>query len=233
MPLVRAKQRNDSFAVARIVKKFSPLIDSESLRGAKDQQAELKRASAAVDQLAGLWNGGRDPSLIEVLSCVVDTGLFLPPESLQFSVAAEKSAATAVTEADAEEVDRQSEREAGLEKFLTAPFSQVEPFATYVAGKAHFDTHQGVKGLEFDRVMVIMDDEEARGFMFKYENLFGGKAAGDPSVEGTRRLFYVTCSRAKHGLALVAYSGAPERVRQFVLAEGWFSADEIVMGVPA
>jgi DNA helicase-2/ATP-dependent DNA helicase PcrA len=64
-------------------------------------------------------------------------------------------------------------------EFLLAPFSQVEKFASYVSGKALFDTHQGVKGLEFERVMVIMDDEEARGFMFKYENLFGAKSVTD------------------------------------------------------
>ena len=39
--------------------------------------------------------------------------------------------------------------------------------ATYFSGKARFDTHQGVKGREFDRVMVIMDDSEAKGFTFK------------------------------------------------------------------
>ena len=81
--------------------------------------------------------------------------------------------------------------------------------------------------------MVIMDDEEARGFMFKYENLFGGKGAGDSSVEGTRRLFYVTCSRAKKSLALVAYTKAPDRVHRFVLDEGWFTDDEVIMGIPS
>ena len=105
--------------------------------------------------------------------------------------------------------------------------------AEYLSGKAHFDTHQGVKGLEFDRVMVVMDDEDARGFLFKYEDLFGGKAAGDKTVEGTKRLFYVIASRAKNSLALVAYASVPEKVRNFVLQEGWFSAAEIVVGVPA
>jgi len=233
LPLIKARQRNDNFAVARIIKKFSPMLEAESFRGSKDQQVQLTVASAAVDQLLALWDGGRDPTLGEVLRCVAGSGLFSPPESLQFSVAEQNGAEVAATVEDTDDADRQSERAAALDKFLMAPFSQVEPFATYVAGKAHFDTHQGVKGLEFDRVMVIMDDEEARGFMFKYENLFGGKAAGDPSVDGTRRLFYVTCSRAKHSLALVAYTQAPERVRQFVLDQGWFSNEEIVSGVPA
>ena len=132
-----------------------------------------------------------------------------------------------------EESDRHVERSLAIEKFLGAPFSQVEPFGSYLAGKAHFDTHQGVKGLEFDRVMVIIDDEEARGFLFKYEDLFGGKAAGDKAVEATRRLFYVTCSRAKSSLALVAYTSSPDRVRRFVVEEGWFAKDEIVVGVPS
>lgn len=79
--------------------------------------------------------------------------------------------------------------------------------------------------------MVIMDDEEARGFLFKYEDLFGGKPSGEKTVEATRRLFYVTCSRAKQSLALIAYTGAPESVRKFVLREGWFSDDEIITDI--
>jgi len=101
-----------------------------------------------------------------------------------------------------------------------APFSQVEPCTEYLSGRAHFDTHQGVKGLEFDRVMVIMDDAEARGFMFRYEDLFGGKASGSKTVDGTKRLFYVTCSRTKESLALIAYTKESDRVKNFVSKEG-------------
>ena len=38
---------------------------------------------------------------------------------------------------------------------------------------ARFDTHQGLKGLEFDRVMVIMDDTEAPHVQVL--DLFGAK----------------------------------------------------------
>lgn len=77
-----------------------------------------------------------------------------------------------------------------------------------------------------------MDDAEARGFLFKYEDLFGGKEAGGKTVESTKRLFYVTASRAKASLALVAYSSSPERVQRFILGQGWFSPEEVVVGVP-
>lgn len=229
LPLVQARQRNDSFSVARIAKALSPLMSPESLRAAKGKKDQLKEVSQAIDQLMALWKDGADPALFEVLRSVAITNLLVIPESLQ--VALHEEAAN-VDDGDEDVDERQTKRATAIRTFLAAPFSQVEPFATYIAGKAHFDTHQGVKGLEFDRVMVIMDDGEARGFLFKYENLFGGKGAGDPSVEGTRRLFYVTCSRAKQSLALVAYTDDPARVRLFVLREGWFDSDEIEMGIP-
>lgn len=230
LPLVKAKLSGDRFAVARIVKNLSPLLSPDALRKASDQQGQLKLASAAIDHLVALFKDETDPSLADVLRSVASNTLLSIPESLLPHVYGGKIEEPL---ADADDVDRQTEREKAIEKFLLAPFSQVERFASYVSGQAHFDTHQGVKGLEFDRVMVIMDDKEARGFMFKYENLFGGKGVGDPSVEGVRRLFYVTCSRAQQSLALVAYTESPERVHKFVTDEGWFAADEITIGLPA
>jgi len=230
LPLVKAAQGEDRFAVARITKALSPLLTPEAMRAAEDKKAQLQKATVAIDLLMALWQDGADPTLLDVLRCVARSKLLAIPESLQANAFRDETTDRADPPTEGPE-DRQSERADAIDKFLNAPFSQVEPFATYLTGKAHFDTHQGVKGLEFDRVMVIMDDEEARGFLFKYEDLFGGKATGDKTVESTRRLFYVTCSRAKQSLALIAYTGAPERVRQFVLQEGWFSEDEIITGI--
>lgn len=231
LPLVRAQQRGDRFTVGRIARNLCPLLTAEALRAADDTQAQLKRVSRAIDELTALWKDGADPALSVVLRSVASSNLLVVPESLRAHAYRDASQEVDGPE-DPNETDRQTERAAAIDAFLTAPASQIEPFAAYVSGRARFDTHQGVKGLEFDRVMVIMDDEEARGFTFKYENLFGGKGAGEPSVENTRRLFYVVCSRAMKSLALVAYTDAAERVRQFVLSEGWFMAEEVVMGVP-
>jgi DNA helicase II / ATP-dependent DNA helicase PcrA len=62
------------------------------------------------------------------------------------------------------------------------PFSQVEDYARYISGASGFDTHQGVKGLEYPRVLVIIDDEDARGFMLSYEKLLGVKAKRIPAA---------------------------------------------------
>ena len=232
LSLVNAKRRDDRFAVARIAKAFSPLMTQGALRETKDIPKHLQQVNIAIEALMGLWKDGADPSLLQVLQSVAEHKLLEIPDSLLANAFGEIEKAVANASHEDAQEDRQSQRAQAIETFLGVPFSQIAPMAEYLSGNAHFDTHQGVKGLEFDRVMVIMDDKEARGFLFKYEDLFGGKAAGDKTVENTKRLFYVTASRAKESLALVAYSSSPEQVQRFVLQEDWFSANEIVLDVP-
>ncbi|NUA26309.1 ATP-dependent helicase [Cupriavidus basilensis] len=232
LPLVKAKRNDDRYAIARLAKLHSPLLSQAALRNAEDKQKQLQTASAAIDELMALWKDNATPTLLQILRCVAKNNLLDVPDALQAHASGAMEKAQADSPEQGEQEDRQTERALAIERFLAAPFSQVEPFTDYLSGRAHFDTHQGVKGLEFDRVVVIMDDAEARGFLFKYEDLFGGKAPGDKTVESTKRLFYVTCSRAKKSLALVAYTTTPKRVGEFVFKEGWFTADEIVAGVP-
>ena len=123
---------------------------------------------------------------------------------------------------------------------MDLPINMVRGYDDYVNQRTRFDTHQGVKGLEFDRVMVIIDDSEAKGFMFSYDKLFGVKelteidkkhieAGEESSVDRTQRLFYVTCTRAKESLAIVMYTSDSEKVKNQAISKGWFSEQEIVL----
>lgn len=225
LPLVR--QKDDKFAVTKIIRAVSPLLTVEKLRESEDQPKLLREVQSHLETLFNLWKDGADPSFAAILENVATSGLLPIPDSLQLSVF-RNSNSIVMQEEDGS--DSFAERAKAIDAFLATPFSQIEPYAAYVGGTAPFGTHQGVKGLEFPRVMVIMDDTEARGFLFKYEKLFG--AAEDTSTASTRRLFYVTCSRAQKSLALVAYSNDPEKVRQYVLKEGWFSPNEVQVGLP-
>lgn len=222
LPLWDAK--NDQFGIARIVRSASPLVSANALKDAYDQLEQLAKAQAGVDALVGLLDGNPAVTFSDVVQNVAETGLFAIPDVLKVALAG----------ADIEAVDEEerTDRDKGVAAFLATSFGQVRAYAKYVNGKARFDTHQGVKGLEFPRVMVIMDDREARGFLFKYDKLFSG-AAEDNQTASTRRLFYVTCSRAEQSLVLVAYAENPERVRDQLLANGWFKPEEIFLGLPS
>lgn len=221
LPLVNAHQRGDRFALMQILKTFSPLVSVEKLRGAPGK-SHLAEAQSAVDELMLLLADGQDPTLQEVLIRISERRLLQIPERLAaWTIAPNEES---VEDVEGSESDDRSKL---IDDLLATPFSQISPLAIYLSRKARFDTHQGVKGLEFERVMVIMDDQEARGFMFKYEDLFGRKTEGK-TLEATRRLFYVTASRATKSLALVAYTDDVARVRQFLLDNAWFSEEELV-----
>ena len=174
--------------------------------------------------LMKLWNDGKVPTCLEVLKSIRDTGLF--------------KVGNRVDEVLADYSQDENEKITALRTALSAPFYELERYALYVSDNTRFATHQGVKGLEFPRVMVILDDAQARGFLFSYEKLFGVKAQSDTdeknahdgkdtSITRTARLFYVACTRAKKSLAIVAYTENEEMVRDTALANGWFLENEI------
>ena len=182
-----------------------------------------------------LWEEG-EPSSGDVLLCVAEHMLFEVPESLLSAYTVLKNPAGSSDED--EEADPLSERVSAVLSFLKAPYSEIDVYRRYVNGLASFDTHQGVKGLEFQRVMVILDDAEARGFLFSYGKLIGDKELSatdrkniregkDSSADRTRRLLYVTCSRAGSSLALVVYAENPEAVKTQMVQDGWFTAEEV------
>lgn len=235
LPLVIALRASDRFAAAAIVRRTSPLLEHKALEEAGDKQADiLSKAKAACDGLLMLVSADEQPSARAVLGYVAETRLFTIPDILApFATADEVS----TDETGEEEVDLKSELGAWRQA-LEAPFDQIEKYDRYVRGVSQFDTHQGVKGLEFPRVMIIVSDDEARGFMFGYDKLFGTKeksrtdleneASGkETTIDRTRKLFYVTCSRAEESLAVVYYAVDSALARDAMIRQGWFEPDEI------
>ncbi|WOF16133.1 ATP-dependent helicase [Methanoplanus sp. FWC-SCC4] len=236
LPLVEAMRANNEFAVAKIMREYSELLDEENLKESETPIEQIKKTGESVDSLLKLWDSGQEPSLLEVLQLVGELNIFPIPENL---IPVTYYSPDEDLGDDEEEPQDKDEIIDAWRAALKCPFNQLEFYTDYISDKSAFGTHQGVKGLEFPRVMVVIDDEEARGFMFSYEKLFGAKDLSDTDIrninEGkesgidrTRRLFYVTCSRAEKSLAIVAYTKNPEAVKNHVLSEEWFSEDEVI-----
>lgn len=165
-PLLVAYQSGNDFEVAKIIRKNSPLLNKEVfITGLNNQVELLRKAEEAVELLMKLWNDGKVPTCLEVLKSIRDTGLF--------------KVGNRVDEVLADYSQDENEKITALRTALSAPFYELERYALYVSDNTRFATHQGVKGLEFPRVMVILDDAQARGFLFSYEKLFGVKAQSD------------------------------------------------------
>lgn len=224
-PLVKAYQSGNDFGVSRIVRQYSPLLDKKAFRENTADQADLLEAAEnAVDELLFLWKDGAIPACVDILKVIKKTNLF--------------SLNDRVDDILSEPVEGENKKVTALRKALIVPFNELEKYSAYVTDNTQFATHQGVKGLEFPRVMVIMDDTEAKGFLFSYEKLFGATSKTETDIKNERdgkdtgimrttRLFYVACTRAEKSLAVVAYTENKEAVKNTAISNGWFSAEEI------
>jgi DNA helicase II / ATP-dependent DNA helicase PcrA len=239
LPLISAFTQGDQFEVARILRNDSPILSRYELIKSEDQLGNLKRCKSAATELFALWDHSGEPSLIEVLNCVYKSGLFNVPESLLPIVMRFDKDRRHAPSADADGADDfRDDQINAWEVALNQPFSQIARYCEYLSEHSRFGTHQGVKGLEYPRVMVIIDDEEAKGFMFSYDKLFGAKDPTDTDnknikegketgFDRTKRLFYVACSRACESLAIVAYTDNPDQIKQNALEYSWFADAEI------
>lgn len=231
MPILGASKIND-FQLMEAVRLRSPLLDPKHMKEVPDQLALLERVGAATDVLCSLFENN-DPLITDVVQILIDTALLELPERLS------AAQALGVTSDDPPDTpDRDALEIHAYQILLGRPFSEMAAYSGYTQGLSPFDTHQGVKGLEFPRVMVILNDEEAGGFLFSYEKLLGVKPPSDSDQKNqregkddalarTRRLLYVTCSRAEKSLAIVVYTAQPEVARQKVIDAGWLTPEEI------
>lgn len=232
LSLYRANIAGNKFEVSNIIKQNSPVFDKKNIIEGTDTKAILNHAKASVESLLMLWKDDKQPNLKDIIFEVNNTGIFNIPNELKISIERTKSLG------EEEEKDDDDEVLLAWDIALESDFREIINYDNYISDISNFGTHQGVKGLEFDRVMVIIDDEESKGFMFSYDKLFGVKelTKGDneniaegkeTGVERTSRLFYVACSRAKESLAIVAYTNDTEQLKTNMLELEWFTNNEI------
>lgn len=238
LPLVQAMQSKDKFKVARLVNDHSLIVSPDRMSNSTTSLDEIRKAASSVESVFSLWDDGTDPVLLDVLKLIDQTGLFGIPDVFEPIL----SAADGQREVQSIPADSEDDRNPAVDAWreaLAVPFSQFEAYAEYISDRSPFGTHQGIKGLQFPRVMVILDDNEARGFMFSYEKLLGAKdltntdeknrlEGKETSVDRTRRLFYVTCSRAQRSLAVIVYTKEVGKVARYVSSAGWFENQEVV-----
>ena len=217
--------KEDGRIALEILKKHSPLLSGQDTKN--PYELYLKCREEAI-KVANLVN--ENETIRVVVDEIIKSQLLIVPDVVK--------QAYMLNPSDIEDIVEEDIR--AWVEVMDLPINMVRSYDDYVNHRSQFDTHQGVKGLEFDRVMVIIDDSEIRGFLFSYDKLFGVKDLSDAdlknkengketSIERTQRLFYVTCTRAKNSLAVVMYTNNSEGVKTETIKKGWFEESEIIV----
>lgn len=217
--------KEDGRIALEILKKHSPLLSGQDTKNPYELYLKCREETIKVANLVN-----ENETIRVVVDEIIKSQLLIVPDVVK--------QAYMLNPSDIEDIVEEDIR--AWVEVMDLPINMVRSYDDYVNHRSQFDTHQGVKGLEFDRVMVIIDDSEIRGFLFSYDKLFGVKDLSDAdlknkengketSIERTQRLFYVTCTRAKNSLAVVMYTNNSMGVKTEIIRKGWFEDSEIIV----
>ncbi|MBP5980558.1 MAG: ATP-dependent helicase [Halomonas sp.] len=226
LPLVVAARAGDRFTIMSILRSECPKLEQDRLRG-----QEVKLALAALqqsfDELVVLMD---EPgtTVKNALMHIRDCDLLRLDDRFNVHLVAEP-------------VDDGSSGFENIQAYLKCSLDELWAYRRYYNEESPFATHHGVKGAQFERVLVVIDDEEAGYHQYSYGKYFGyislsendraRIAAGEESVlDRTRRLFYVCCSRATKDLAVVAFVPDVSVARAAIIEQGLFP-ETIIHGV--
>lgn len=221
-PLMNMLKEDDGIGVLNLLKKKSPLLEAVPDRDYPEMLGKIRKV---LDELRS--SNLEEMKVSEIIEFVQRNMLFAIPGHLTLALNSKE-----------EEVDKDDKESLAWVRALQLPLRQFKAYDDYVHERTPYATHQGVKGLEFPRVLVLIDEEAAKGNMFSYEKLFNvvplsqtdikNKEMGkENSIDRTSRLFYVTCTRAKESLAILMYTSNTERAKQTAIHNGWFGKNEI------
>ncbi|MBY8868138.1 UvrD-helicase domain-containing protein [Streptomyces sennicomposti] len=124
---------------------------------------------------------------------------------------------------NATNLDERGQRRADFSNGLRElPYQEVISVTRFIEEQTPFSTQHGVKGDEFENVVVVIDDRLWN--MYSISKMLAGTDSADRS-QRSRNLFYVSCSRAQHGLAVVFLDDLP--VEAEATARAWFASGVI------
>ncbi|SEG26114.1 UvrD-like helicase C-terminal domain-containing protein [Thermomonospora echinospora] len=146
----------------------------------------------------------------EVLDAVHGSGLLSKPREIR---EIERSIGSS-------NLDGRSQRDTEFaQKLRDISYQEVIAYMHFKNERTPFSTQHGVKGDEFDNVVVVIDD----GVWNQYNM---GKMLAGSDIESrrqrSRNLFYVCCSRARQRLAVVFLTDLPPEAKP--VARDWFAS---------
>jgi DNA helicase II / ATP-dependent DNA helicase PcrA len=222
VPLMEANIKHDQIAMTRIMRQYSPILDPIINKSASVKEVKDK-VQVAIDALSTVWNTA---SIREVLAVACEYNLIVISECL-----AEQLDRHRRVEAYDDSIHSQEKSDWLIDEYLTYKTEELAPYRNFILESTPFSTQHGVKGEEYEKVLVVFDDTEAAWNNFSFSRLLTPNTVGTEATKGQRKrslnLAYVCFSRTVRDLRIILFTLDPLTAKQELVEKGLFAGDQI------
>ena len=221
-PIVRAVENGDEIGVLKLLRKNSPafLIDGENAE--QPLKFMLTKAKTKSNELHKRW---QKDTIRDVLKYASQEELCKIGQRLEQHLYRKQR----IEEYD--ENIHQAERSDWLSDIFFQNQTKALPsYCNFVTNNSWFSTKHGVKGEEYDDVLVFFDDVEASWSKYSFCKLFIPDIAGKGTsgqIERSSKLAYVCFTRAQKNLSVVLFCPSPTKAKNELVSNGIFSECQI------
>ncbi len=236
LPLAQAAKADNQFEVISMLRQTCPKLAKESLINGAIAPI-LQSLKDSVNQLVEMLSDADNYTIVDILRFVRDSELILFDERLNEYLSAFDNGGLNVGEEAVEEVLSGA---GAMSAFFNCPAKQMWAYKKYIEDESPYSTQQGIKGSEFMRVLTVLDDDEGAYSLFSYNKYFGVTSLSqndrenidgglDSVIDRTRRLFYVSCSRALKDLAVVFFTQDVDLAHQKIIESNIFQPENVII----
>jgi DNA helicase-2/ATP-dependent DNA helicase PcrA len=221
-PFVSATRDGDNRRAIDVLRSASPAFDVLGENKDETLSEMMQRSRELSLQLFDMWDGA---TVREILGFCIEHRLCRISERLSGDLSRQPRA-----EEYDDDVHQEEKSDWLADVFLQMNTEGLEEYCDFIWENTPFSTQHGVKGEEYDDVIVVFDDVEAAWNQFSFTKALTPQTSGGPTEgqrEKSRKLAYVCFSRAMKNLRILLFTPNAESARDELLDAGMFSADQI------
>lgn len=225
LPLVIWFRTSKNFETIRLLRKFSPELQTQAPQNVAEILLKLR---SNLQRLNEMLIEGSDTSIGDILVYMQSANLISFDERYERLIEKYSESPT---------IQQPAPENAAI-RFMQCRATELWGYQQYIEQQSPFATQQGIKGAEFERVLVVVDDEERQLPGYSYGKYFGVselsdtdrsniEAGKDSVLDRTRRLFYVCCSRALSDLVVTVFAANPLHMKAEILNKNIFEPENV------
>lgn len=222
-PLIIATRAKNARQQVDILRQSAPTFDPTGVNAMKSLAEMMALAKSRTSELARIWE---TETVGDILRFASNAGLIRNSERLERHLVRPPR-----TETYDETIHGEERQDWLVDAFLKSTPAEIEKYCEFITENTVYSTQHGVKGEQYEKVMVVIDDIGSAWTQYSFSALLtpntSQKEAKDTQLKRSRNLAYVCFSRALVDLRIAFFTPNAKDAAKELIERGYFKEDQI------